>query len=137
MDGEIHLKALMTWSACLLDLLLQKKFLMHLLGALETGTTVIEEFIKKRIIDTLSVDFYDSLSKNNLNTFKSIAAATKVKVNGQLELLKADRILFAILAVIKQTRSMDMREVLSHSLGPVPWSLATTDGNLAKNKSQN
>ena len=27
---------------------------------------------------------------------------------------------------------MDMHEVLSHSLGPVPWSLATTDGNLAK-----
>ena len=27
---------------------------------------------------------------------------------------------------------MDMLEVLSHSLGPIPWSLATTDGNLAK-----
>ena len=27
---------------------------------------------------------------------------------------------------------MDMCEVLSHSLGPVPWSLATTDGNLAE-----
>ena len=27
---------------------------------------------------------------------------------------------------------MDMREVLSHSLGPVPWFLATTDWNLAK-----
>ena len=51
-----------------------------LLDALETGTTVAEEFIKKRIIDK-SVDFYDSLSKNNLNTFKSMAAATKVKVN--------------------------------------------------------
>ena len=48
-----------------------------LLGAFETGTTVAEEFIKKRIIDK-SVDFYDSLSKNNLNTFKSMAAATKV-----------------------------------------------------------
>ena len=27
---------------------------------------------------------------------------------------------------------MDMHEVLSHSLDSVPWSLATTDGNLAK-----
>ena len=90
-----------------------------LLGALETGTTVVEECIKKRIIDK-SLDFYDSLSKNNLNTFKSMVAATKVKVNGQLEILKADRNLFARLAVIGQTRSMHMREVLSHSLGPVP-----------------
>ena len=94
-----------------------------LLGALETDTTVVEEFIKKCTIDK-SVDFYDSLSKNNLNTFKSMAAATKIKVNEQLEILKADRNLFANLAVIGQTRSMDMCEVLSHSKGPVPWSLA-------------
>ena len=59
-------------------------------------------------------------------------AATKIKVNGQLEILKADRNLFARFAVIGQTLSMDMREVLSHSLGPVPWFLATTDGNLDK-----
>ena len=48
-----------------------------LLRAFETGTTVAEEFIKNHIIDK-SVDFYDSLSKNNLNIFKSMAAATKV-----------------------------------------------------------
>ena len=53
-----------------------------LLGALETGTTVAEELIKKCIIDK-SVDFYDSFSNNNLNTFKSMAAATKVKVDRQ------------------------------------------------------
>ena len=85
-----------------------------LLGALETGTTVAEEFIKKCIMDK-SVDFYDSLSKNNLNTFKSMAAATQVKVNGQQEILKVDRNLFARLAVIGQTWSMDMCEVLSHA----------------------
>ena len=67
-----------------------------LLGALETGTTVAEEFIKKSIIGK-SVNFYDSLSKDNPNTFKSMAAfihkydcATKVKENGQQEILKAD-----------------------------------------------
>ena len=86
-----------------------------LLGALETGTTVAEEFTKERIIDR-SVDFSDSLSKNNLKTFKSI---------------KADLNLFARLAVLGQTQSMDMREVLSHSLDPVPWSLAPTDRKLA------
>ena len=61
-----------------------------------------------------------------------MAAATKIKVNGQLEILKAHQNLFVRLAVIGQTRSMVMLEVLSHSLGPIPWSLATTDGNLAK-----
>ena len=61
-----------------------------------------------------------------------MAAATKVKMNRKLEILKADQNLFSRLAVIGQTRSLDMHEVLSHSLGPVPWSLVTTYGNLAK-----
>jgi len=30
--------------------------------------------------------------------------------------------------VMAQTRQLDMREVLKHPLGPLPWSLATADG---------
>ena len=75
-DGEIHLKTQMTWFC-----LSSRSVSDALLGALETCTTVAEEFIKKCILDK-SVDFHDSLSRSNLNTFKSMAAATKVKVNG-------------------------------------------------------
>ena len=39
---------------------------------------------------------------------------------------------FARLAVVAQSRSLDMRSVLHYELGPVPWSLATPDGGLVK-----
>ena len=46
--------------------------------------------------------------------------------------MRADRTLFARLAVVAQSRSLDMRSVLYYELGPVPWSLATPDGGLVK-----
>ena len=52
----------------------------------------------------------------------------KIKVNGKEHTLKADRKLFGRLAVI----ALNMREVLTYPLGPLPWSLACTDGALAK-----
>ena len=51
-------------------------------------------------------------------------------------MLRADRNLFARLLVIGQSRQIDLRDLLTHELEPVPWSLATYDGSLAKtNKS--
>ena len=55
-----------------------------------------------------------------------------VKVGDKDVELKVDRNLFAKMAVIAQHRKLDMREVLSHELGPFPWSLATCDGMLRK-----
>ena len=39
---------------------------------------------------------------------------------------------FARLQVVTQSRTMDLREVFQYSLGPVPWSLATPDGQMTK-----
>ena len=33
---------------------------------------------------------------------------------------------------ISQNRDLDMKEVFSHSLGPMPWSLSSLDGTLRK-----
>ena len=55
----------------------------------------------------------------------------KKKISG----VRADRTLFArlaVVAVVAQSRSLDMRSVLHCELGPVPWSLATPDGGLVK-----
>ena len=51
--------------------------------------------------------------------------SAKIKVSGKKAILKAGRNLF-------ETRSMDMQEVLKHPLGQLPWSLASTDGTIAK-----
>ena len=47
-------------------------------------------------------------------------------------MLKVDRGLFAQMVAMTQNRQMDMRTVLTCTLGPLPWSLSTTDGTLAK-----
>lgn len=51
-------------------------------------------------------------------------------------ILRADKKLFSRLLIIGQSRKIDLREILSYSLGTVSYPLASTDGSLAKtNKS--
>ena len=49
-------------------------------------------------------------------------------------MLKADKNLFGMMTVISQSRNLDMKDVLSHPLGPIPWSLSTSYGTLHKTK---
>ena len=56
----------------------------------------------------------------------------KVSSNGKETILKADRNLFSIMALISQSRNLGMKTVLSHPLGPSPWALATSAGTLRK-----
>ena len=72
------------------------------------------------------------ITKNNLKTLRILNKKTNVNVKGKEEILVADRKLFGRLAVIAQSRSLNMGEVLQYTLGPVPWSLASPDGSLAK-----
>ena len=44
----------------------------------------------------------------------------------------ANRNLFAKLIIIMQKRSMDLKEVFKYSLGPFPWALAGSVGDLEK-----
>ena len=61
-----------------------------------------------------------------------MAVKKKVKTSKGIIQLRADKNVFARLAVMAQTRSMDMRQVMSFPIGPVPWSLACPDGSLVK-----
>ena len=47
---------------------------------------------------------------------------------GKKIILKADKNLFSITTIVAQSRQLDMKEVFSHPLGPIPWSLSTADG---------
>ena len=46
-------------------------------------------------------------------------------------ILKAEN-LFSIMTIAVQSRQLDLKEVFSHSLGPIPWSLTTADRCLRK-----
>ncbi len=59
-----------------------------------------------------------------------------VKANNKEIILKADKGLFGRMALIAQARNLNMRDVLAHSLGPLPLEIANFDGSLRKtNKS--
>jgi hypothetical protein len=78
---------------------------------------------------TSNIPFHDPIPKGALKIF---SVKTKVSKTDKNTILKADRHLFARLLVIAQSRQLNMRDVLRHELGSIPWSIATTDGCLVK-----
>ena len=102
-----------------------------LLGAKEKGSKALVSFVTDRL-QTNNVGFYETLSKLKLGTFRDVQKKASVRAGGRNLILRADRNLFARLLVIGQSRQMDLRELLKHELGLFPWSLASTDGSLAK-----
>ena len=76
-------------------------------------------------------DIFATMRKQKLKTFSDMHTK-KVKCKGREIVLKADRNLFGHMIVVAQSRAIDMKQVLSHPLGPIPWALANGDGSLRK-----
>ena len=103
-----------------------------LLNAHEKGNTAYHHFIDCRLDLVRSLSFFDPLHRLKLKTFGSLNEKT-VNAKGKEVDLTVDRNLFGKLAVIAQSRNLDMKEVLQYEVGPYPWSIATCDGSLRKN----
>ena len=105
-----------------------------LLQAKDIGETAYKAFREKRLqSNPPKVKFHDTIIKANLTTFTHLNKRTSVKAGQNQEvILRADRKLFAQMIIITESRNLQMREVLSHPLGPIPWSLATPDGLMRK-----
>ena len=88
--------------------------------------------MESRLSENATDNFFDRLPRLNLQTFSSITQSKAVKVSEKEVILKADRNLFGKMALIAQTRQLNMREVLQHSLGTFPWASATGEGSLKK-----
>ena len=102
-----------------------------LLCADNTGKDKAMKFVRDRLVSE-TIPFHDTLPKLKLCTFKSSVKALKVNVKDKEVIVKADCNFFARMLVIAQSRAMDLQHVLKFSIGPVPWSLATPDGQLRK-----
>ena len=105
-----------------------KKDLMH---ARTVGEEEFQKFVENRL-KTSNVGFFEPLSKLKLETFSTVLRKKIVKVKGKDIVVRADRHLMARMLVVAQSRKMDLQEVLTHELGPVPWSIACVDGSLVK-----
>ena len=104
-----------------------------LLKAEEKGKSALVSFVQDRLTNS-AVGFFETLPRLKLGKFREVKKT--VNQGGKSFVLQANRNLFARLLVIGQSRQIDLRDLLTHELGPVPWSLATYNGSLAKtNKS--
>ena len=103
-----------------------------LLRALEVGEEAYQTFKQTRLDDDPpSVKFHDKMTKQSLKTFSTIGTNT-ARTKGQNVVLKADRNLFSQMILVAESRSVNMKDVLAHPLGPLPWALANADGSLRK-----
>ena len=102
-----------------------------LLLAKEKGTTALTAFIEERLVKT-STGFFQTLPKLKLGSFRDAQKKTSVAAGDRNVIIRADRNLFARLLVTGQSRQMDSKDLLTHEPGPLPWSLASSDGSLAK-----
>ena len=105
-----------------------------LLQAKDLGERAYRSFSKERLeANPPKVKFHDTMSKTKLKTFSHMNKKVELRKGTTKEIvLKADRALFAQIIVIAEARQLSMKEVLSHPLGPLPWSLAAPDGSLKK-----
>ena len=102
-----------------------------LLNAYDKGQSAAHSFYNDRLLNS-STGFHEVIPALKLKTFTDLHKVVRVGSGASEIVVRADRSLFARLAIVAQTRSLDMREVLSYELGPIPWSLATPDGGLVK-----
>ena len=102
-----------------------------LIHAHEKGREAMVSFFRNGLL-TSKINFYFTLHAMSLKTFSSLSKSTPVATGERHAVFRADRNLFARLAVVAQTRNLNMRQVLSYELGPVPFSIASPDGGLVK-----
>lgn len=104
---------------------------IDLMGAYDKGQAAAISFVQSRL-QSNETSFYGTLSKMKLKPFSNLNKTKSLKVGNKEVILKADRGLFVRIILIAQKRSLDLRTVLKHSLGPIPWPLAYVDGTICK-----
>lgn len=100
-------------------------------NAYQCGNKQFTEFVEDRL-RTGSVSFFSKLPSNKLKTFSSLTKTVKKTASSQATAIRADRNFFARALVVAQNRKLDLRNILGYSLTPVPLSLATVHGAMAK-----
>ena len=109
-----------------------EKVTEDLLNAESIGDMALRKFQQERLTDQ-KVDFFDPIKKLKLGTFaKLIKKTVKVMKSGQVAQFSAQSNIFGKIALIQQLRPLNLKEVFSYPLGPIPWALATSSGEMVK-----
>ena len=98
------------------------KIQQDLLTAKAVGEKAYETFHIKRLKSQPSqIKFHDNHQSKAANNYQAEQKGACPEQNVQRDYLKADRNLFAQMILIAENRKLQMREVPSHPLGPLPW----------------
>ena len=103
-----------------------------LCNAEKKGNAAFVSFVEKRLKSNEIDYLYAPLSKSNLQTFGNHVKSMTFKSTATVVVVKAGRGWFARMVVVAHHRQMNMQDVLTNPLGPLPWSLATAPTKTAK-----
>lgn len=103
----------------------------RLLSAEQLGEQQFSKFMEENLFSE-EPDIFAKLERNKLQTFLSGKKKVVKDCKGKETSVKLNRTFFARLLVIAKNREIDLKEVLSYSLGSFPLSLATPTGGLVK-----
>ena len=104
----------------------------RLLSAKKLGEKDLNSFFAKRI-ETEDAKFHDPITKLDIKTFSSINKPIKVSRDKEkAKLINVDRECFSRLLVVGQKREIDLPNLLSYELSPVPPALCHLDASMRK-----
>ena len=96
----------------------------------QTGKEALDLFVTERLI-TVTKGFWDTLPHLQIPTFATMMKKDKVKaIDGKVVSAKAHRELFGCLLIAAKACDVNLRDVLSFELSPVPYALAYPDSTL-------
>ena len=90
-------------------------------------------FIDLRLVN-MSKSIYDPLKELRLGAFTNINKKVKVKVKGREVQFSSQSEMFGMIALIAESRSVDLQEIFKYPLGSVPYALADSMGTMIKTK---
>lgn len=98
-----------------------------LLEAEKKGERKLQEFIQERLIHK-TANFHDTIKQQKLKTFETLYTVS-VPVGNSKKVIKADRdLLRRVVVALESGRDIDVDDLLTRELSPVPFSIATLDG---------
>ena len=108
-----------------------------LFAAKENGENEINEFVKQKIIENPN-KVWEQISKLNTPTFETLNKVITVPISKDKEKhIKYDKDLFQKFLVVSRSREIDLQDVLSYKLSPVPSSIAHLNRSTRKTVKSN
>ena len=91
----------------------------------------VKKFINERLVEQ-KLGFCEHLKRLKLGMFTKMMNRAVKTEDGKIIQVSAQSQIFRKLDIIQQTRKLDLEQIFCYPLGPVPWSLGTSLGELFK-----